>query len=225
MRTSNILSFAVLALLSPSAAHAQLFEDWGIKIGVTSSFIMHTNTTAPNPWDPGTGFMVHSVNPSITACVTILKFEYLNLESEVTYLRYGASQTLLSSYEIEGRLIVNEPFTIEIGLQYLQIAVNAQPKIQLGDLTTYAIVGLTGKHLLETTNLAYLALQSYPAGPNRVNDTQFGYNLGVGLDFRKLIAMDIFVEFTYSTDLRSFYELTNFKFWNRASMLVVGTRF
>ena len=206
----------VLATVSVSgSADAQLIKDFGIKIGAT---ISHIRLTDEKPIYIGGQphylefIQGNVVNPSMTLFVNWVNTEHLTLQTELTFLRKGASKTYVILVTTEDNPDGNGTevtFTQETGLRYLELGVNLQPKYPLGDVVVYATAGPT---------FSYLVGSNMFASGNQLSKVQVGYSIGVGTSYKNL-----FVETKYAGDFRYFYDHPFAKSWNRLWMFCIGT--
>jgi len=205
----NVVLILIVFVFSSSSINAQIIQDYGIKISLTGSNISVTDKKGISANFAYSDKML--VSPSIGLFVILFKNEYVNVETELMYLRKGArSSSDIIGYTVDDPTI---PVTIhvnnEIASQYLQFGVNAQ----FGGKLIYGIVGPTVNYLT-STDLAYT--------DNQLTRLVIGYNVGAGVNLIDVVEKNIFVEIKYIGDFTNFY-YSAAKWWNKSWMLSFGT--
>ena len=152
------------------------------------------------------------VNPCISLFARFLDTEHFGLQTDLIYLRKGASQT----FEVPEDLwdITRErEYTTEFGFQYLTLALAAQPRVSFEDVAVYAHIGPTANYMLTAHNFGSL---------EEFKRFQVGYTVGLGFDFAHIFNSHIFVEVQYTGDFQPFYEDSFEKDYHRLWMLCLG---
>jgi len=221
MKSMKSLSYLMLAFVTSTLVHGQIIQDFGIKVGASISNFRITDAR-PIVIGNQTFYIDYIqddvVNPSISCFADLLKSDHLNLQAEISYMRKGASKTselLVTSPENPEGNGEKVSVTNEIGLQYVGLALIAQPRQSLGDAQVYGQVGSTLNYLLSSSQLTIFS--------DHWNNFQVGYLIGLGVDPSQILHASVFVEVRYNADFGYFYQ-SSAKFWNRSWMFCVGTR-
>ena len=209
-----ICCLSLILIFFCQQSFAQNGVDYGFKVNITGSNI---NYTDKSPFAENLNYVEgSSFNPSIGLFAIFLKTKYLNFEAEVTYLRKATSETgeaiRLEPGDIDGTNPIKVHYTYEIGSQYIQMGINAQPKYQIGDINAYVIIGPTLDYLIKTT---------VPYSKDELKRLQIGYNIGFGTNLIKAINKAITLELKYQGEFTPFFE-SDFKLWNRVVMFSIG---
>ena len=220
MKTKIWFIVVLSILLAATIARAQFIKAVGLKAGAAISNIRLTDVTpviiGGQPYYPQYN-QDNIVSPSACLFVTFLNEEHFALQADLTYLRKGASYTqkvpVTTSANPDGDG-TQYTYTDESQLQYLELALAAQPRQTFGDVALYAHIGPTGSYLLSAANTAPI---------ERLNRFQFGYTLGIGVDLGQLFTSPLLIEARYATDFSSFFESSNAKLWNRSWIFSIGT--
>ena len=220
MKTTKSILLLSIAIFASTTVRAQFVKDVGIKVGATISNIRLTDVTPVNVagqlryLDFVQG---NVVNPSVSLFANLLNIEHFSLQTDLTYLRKGASKT----YEVYVTTEDNPDgpgtlmsYTSEFSLQYLEFAMMAQPRQSLGEIELYAEVGPTASYLLTAANFAPIS---------DLSRFQVGYTIGVGADLGRVLNSNLFIEIRYLGDFRYFYDHPHAKMWHRSWMFCFGT--
>ena len=223
MKAGKAIPLLTIVLSTATALYSQSVDNIGIKVGVTMSNVrMRQNSPATNIFGQTTVANLfpqsNVVNPSIAVFVNVLNSPGFILQSELTYLRSGGSQTyegVFSTSDDPEAPWTRASITSEIGLQYLVFSIAAQPRLDLNNITLYADVRPTFGYLLRCSNLLDIG--------NQLSRIQAGYSLGVGCDFSKFLGGGLFLELAYTGDFRYFYDYGYAKLWSRSWSCLIGT--
>ena len=187
MKTQNLFLLLACILLASAHVHSQLIKGVGIKGGVTISNIRMTEYG---------GSYDNVVNPCVSLFARFLDTEHFALQTDLFYLRKGASVTFKvpeNPWDVERTL----DYTTEMGFQYLSLALAAQPRVSFESVALYAHLGPTANYMLTVHDFGSL---------DAFKRFQLGYTVGLGVDFARLFTSHLFIEVQYTGDFQSFYE-------------------
>lgn len=216
---SRLMMLIVLLIVTSALSQAQIFSRCGIKVGLNMSDITITDR---HPADIGgvsqdvDYVQGATFNPAISLFVDPVRSERLDLEVELSWVRSGARRTTEIVYYNPPDFTTSTATNVtnELGLYYLRLGFNAEPKYSLGGVTVYATVGPTVNYLLSVTDLV--------ATDDQLNRLLIGYTLGLGAVMPGVFNRDFFVEIKYGSDSKYFYKGYYAHFWNRTWLLNVG---
>jgi hypothetical protein len=223
MKTVKAILLLTIFISTATALYSQSVENIGIKVGVTMSNVrMRQTSPATNLFGqtPVANLFQKSnvVNPSVAVFVNVFNSCEFILQTELTYLRSGGSQTyegVFSTSDDPQAPGTRASITSEIGLQYLVISIAAQPRLDLNHITVYADVRPTLGYLLRCSNLLDIGHQ--------LSRFQAGYSLGIGCDLSRLLGGGLFLELAYAGDFRYFYDYGYARLWSRSWSCRIGT--
>jgi hypothetical protein len=207
---SLYITFIALILSPHTFLVAQIIDSYGLKASFVYSQFSITDRIENIEYIEGLSF-----HPSMGVFVRTFNTESFDLETELLFLQKGASKvyqyTVATADNLDGSGKV-ETITSEIDINYLQLGINVQPNMQLGEMNVYATIGPSINYLLSVKN--FIADED-------VKKITFGYNAGLGARFDKIIHMPLFLELKYCGDLASFYSRSG-KYWNNVFLINLG---
>jgi hypothetical protein len=206
-----------LVLLSSTS----LSQEYGIKIGVTNSNILITDKVYTSLGGVSPYYSQgYSLNPSICIFANVVSSQIIDLQTNLSYVSIGSSQTNEYPYmEIDnnGNNVEKfEKYTSDIVLRCIQFSIDAQPKLILRKTIFYATIGPSIIYLLKASNISM-------KGDNK--SFMFGASIGGGIDFNSLLGINVFLEAKYYHDFAPFYETPYAHLWNQYFAFSIGTKF
>lgn len=187
-------------LLLTSTGHAQVISDYGVKFGMVSSKqIFERGSARSLLWD---SYLDRDLNarpgPQIGLFTQFLNTRHFALQTEVSYLQKGSEEEFYPTrVGPDGTYITLEPVTIEtFQFDYVAFSVSAQPKVSIGQLEPYILVGSSLNILIANKELILRDADSLT--PSAL--------IGGGIEFKKLLEFPLLLEIRYSPDLKYFFE-------------------
>jgi hypothetical protein len=219
IKTVGIALFLLMSINS-DITYSQLIKSYGLKIGLTISNVSVQNiqprTIGNNTYTLDYSFYEGKlISPSITGWINLVDDELLNLEIEASYLRKGSSETNeyeFTTFDDPFGPAKKEKYTVSIPLEYIQININPQIRYNIGDITTYGIIGPTISYLIGYENTI---LEN-----DKRKDLVFGYNFGIGIGLRNNLK-NVFIEVKYNGDFTEFYK-SNAEMRNKVLLINLG---
>ena len=215
----NILIIVLFSILFFSLIiEAQVVFDYGVKISLTSSNIKLTDKKSNGLFNSDDFYNGVSINPSVGLFFNYRITENLILESELSYIQKGSRKTMEVFYTTidnpdgDGR---KTDYTYEIGVHYLELGLNIKPTIQIGGISSYAIIGSSLNYTLQATNVM----------KDKITEFIISYKLGLGANIQTIINIPMFIEIKYIGDVSEFYSYDYGKFWNRVFVFSAGINF
>ncbi|MDZ7292018.1 MAG: PorT family protein [candidate division KSB1 bacterium] len=202
-----------LLLCCASLSQGQMLSGYGMKFGIVSSEL---KTEGGAILFPG-GFILREdlkqrLGPQIGLFVDFFKIPHLGLQAEVSYLEKGAEEELPITTEDhpEG---TGEFYTVDsYHFDYLAFSLLAQPKLKLGAVNPYVMVGPSLNLLIANRNGLY----------RDTKDLTPSLVLGAGVELLKPFAFPVLLEVRYNPDLDYFFESEYRKSELRVWQFMVG---
>ncbi len=212
-------SFITLLLSLFSIGQAQIISDYGIKFGAVSSKQIFERGRAQNKlaWD---SYLDRDwrrrLGPQIGLFAQLLNARHLTLQSEVSYLQKGTEEEIYPTLVgPDGTYVTGEPFSTEpFQLDYIAFSVLAQPKVSIGQMEPYILIGPSLNILIANREWVF-------------RDADFltpAVVIGGGLEFKKLFEFPLLIEIRYSPDLKYFFENEYLKSKFQVWQLILGAK-
>lgn len=190
----------LILIVFSSNSYSQFLKDYGVKVGGT---ISHQNWDY-SPISPVSGFDPdNKFGFNIGVFLEFLETKNLRLVTEFNYIQKGIQQeigtTSTESPDFIGTILW------KMRIDYLNLSIMAKPKLDLGVLSPYLLVG---------SRLDYEISKSLEYDDESFYDdfekSRFGLKIGLGSEL-KLFELKLLAEFIYDLDFKELYKNENVK--------------
>ncbi|NNG26556.1 MAG: PorT family protein [Ignavibacteriaceae bacterium] len=186
----------VLLLICISITNAQIFNNYGIKIGGTLTHQEWNYTNNIFNFDPD-----DAIGFSAGVFGEFLDISNIELIGELNFIQRSVKEeipfTTIQNPEGDGTTMI-----WNLKINYIDLTVLAKAKLNLNFITPYIIAGPTyGFEISKSVNDESNFYDDF-------NKSQFGIKFGVGSEFQ-VITINLLAEFSYNKILNSIYKNEN----------------
>jgi len=208
MNTTKIYFFIFLLF---SSALTNDSVRLGIKVGLNSS-VINSKIKEEQPFTWHSPFNNERISPQFGFYLQAFNFSYFNFESELIYLQKGGED------EFELRT-VQEPLGTGELLYYdhqfdlLQVNINCRPNYTFSKYNIFGVYGLFANYLLKSTGPSFFS---------DLNEINYGFRTGRGIEFKDIISVPFSMEFIYERDISKFVKNKSVEYWTRNYQIKFG---
>jgi hypothetical protein len=201
-------------------SNTSLSQEFGTKLGITISNIRLTDVYPVSiPGVTPSYVQGYSINPSICIFTNIKINQSIDIQTNLSYIIIGSSETFDYSYRnIDDDInapLRHELYTSDIVLRYLHLSLDLKPNFHIGNIVIYPEIGPSINYLLKASNIETKYGKKYFI---------FGAEIGGGIDFSLLTGINIFFDAKYYIEFSPFYETPYAHLWDRYLSIDIGTK-